>query len=469
MTRPAGSWRGWGLLVGLGLLALLAAACRVAWPLGPRAVATALPPTPTPMLVPAEGSARAATPTARATPTVAPTATPSPVPTPTPTPAAPPASWPPVVPLTPGPLTLTRLHMVDALRGWAITAAEGDARPRIVVTDDGARTWREVTPPVLPPAAAITHVEALFWDANTAWVAYGYEETDGPATPGVWVTHDRGATWTWASIPWSADMAMPWFAPGSWAAVDAQRAWLLVHLDAGMGHDYALLAATTDGGRSWQVLADPFADRAGDLMTMPSTDMAFAPDGRYGWVTKDLGAVPAAVLVVTRDGGRSWDARTFTPPGADETFCRTRDPHLWAPGQGVVLVQCLLHPNFSGMGLFVAHWDQDAQQALVPVDAPPAANASLVFPTAEEGYLAVYPASDGEPPPYRTQLYISTDRGRTWQWVRDLTWRGVFSWLPGGEGWALADNEREVRVVHTTDRGRTWELLPEPRLVAPEP
>lgn len=399
-------------------------------------------------------------------PLSSPTLLPSPTPMPTATAtAAPlPQGWRAPQSLTPGPVRLHRLRMVDSKRGWALGTQQGEG-PRVLVTDDGARTWREVSPPLLPPDVQADAVQTLFWDATTAWVAYGHEAAEpSQLAAGVWVTHDRGTTWTWAPIPWPEDMAIPWFRPGPLTAVDAQRAWLLVHLDAGMGHDYALLVSTTDGGQRWDVLADPSSPRAADLMTMFTSDLAFAPDGRYGWATKDAGPIAAAVVVSTRDGGRSWRTHAFIPSGDDEAFCSTRDPHVWAPGEGVVLVLCLAE-DAPGHRVFVARWSMD----VLPVEgAPTAEDASMMFPTADEGYVAVYPANTGAST-RRTLLFVTTDGGATWASAGEYPWTGLFSWLPGGEGWALADDGLDVRVMHTTDRGRTWEPLPMPKIIEKEP
>ena len=404
-----------------------------------------------------------------------PSATPTFSPTATTKAATIPRGWHSIEPLSQGPLRLHRLHMVDEHQGWALGTV-GNAGPRVLITDDGAHTWREVSPPSLPSTTNADLIQTLFWDANTAWIAYGYKATDPTQIePGVWVTHDRGTTWRWAPIPWPADIAMPHFRPGPLTAVDENRAWMLVHLDAGMGQDYALLVATTDGGGSWHILATPDSDEASDLMLMFTSGLAFAPDGRYGWATKEMGPLPAALVVVTQDGGRSWRATPFSPlpPEAaeNEAFCSTRDPHLWAPGQGVMLALCLLQAHPEGYTVFVVPWKDGEPQARRLIDAPPAEDAQLTFPTAKEGYLVVYTGAstngEGTTLTQRSYLFTSNDGGSTWEPQRPLPWRGLFSWLPGGRGWALADDGHTVRLVRTTDQGRSWEMLPQPRLILP--
>ncbi len=410
--------------------------------------ATATHPRPTQALAPEASPTQPAAPATQAAPTTSPTeAT-----------AMYPRAWQALEPLPAGPLRLQQLHMVNERQGWALGTAPEATDWRVLITEDGARTWREVTPPALPPPTTWQTVQALFWNERTAWVMYGYE-SDEPATAGVWVTHDRGASWQWAPLPW--EEPLPWFAPGPLAAVDERRAWALVHLEAGMGHDYALLAATTDGGQHWTRLADPFQAGADSLMTMTTSGLAFAPDGRYGWATKETGPLNGAVLAITTDGGRTWETSVWTPPADPDAFCSTRDPHLWDTGRGVYLAQCQLRDRAA---LYVLRWEPDAPVAVSPIDAPPAAQAHLTFVTPEEGYLVVIPLAEDGSAAYRSLIWSTQDGGETWTQVLETHWRGSFSWLPGGRGWAVADNGREVRVVMSPDHGHTWRLLPEPRL-----
>ena len=461
----------WKLLLSAGLLSLVGLAC---WGLLTPWVQRSRQPTPAAQAPPtaANPTTAAASPTPHATPMPATATTapyPSPTSSPTPPSAAPapdlPSAWYAPEPLEPGPVALFTLHMVDERRGWATGVSPDTAVARILITDDGGQTWQEVTPPRLPPSDWEPTPQVAFWDADTAWVAYGFlpPEAATEVPHGVWVTHDRGRTWQWATLPAPED-AMPWFTPGFWAVLDAQQAWLLVLLDAGMSHQYTYLVHTQDGGRSWERLADPYSEAATDLMLMGNTGMAFAPDGRYGWVTKEIGPISAAVWAVTPDGGHSWQGRELVPPGLspDNAFCRTQDPHLWAAGQGAFLARCY-DPTAEGERLFVVRVEKDQVAETVAVDAPPAAEAQLSFVDPQEGYLAVQPSDEGG-----TLIFATHDGGRSWQQVKTVAWQArAFSWLPNGTGWALADNGQEIRLVRTANGGQSWEMLPTPRLREP--
>ena len=79
------------------------------------------------------------------------------------------------------------------------------------------------------------------------------------------------------------------------------------------------------------------------------------------------------------------------------------------------------------------------------------------FPARGEGYLAIITAD------HNTLLYTTVGSDTGWFRRKTLSWEAqAFSWLPGGHGWAAADNGQEVRFVRTTDGGRTWEMLPPP-------
>jgi hypothetical protein len=203
-------------------------------------------------------------------------------------------------PFPPGPVTITLIDMITADQGWAVG---GDADPgnRVLVTEDGGVSWRDVSPPQ-PDAAGMLPFPA-FLDADTAFVTYS------PADPftmpdyiPVWFTDDGGGSWTRVGAINELIGEGVWF-PQFLEFVDAQHGWFLVNVGAGMSHQYVVLYGTVDGGASWEVLVNPFDDISIQLCS--KTAMQFAnPD--FGFLTFDCGGVTATTIGVTEDGGRTW-------------------------------------------------------------------------------------------------------------------------------------------------------------------
>jgi len=233
--------------------------------------------------------------------------------------------------------------MVTRTTGWGIghTASSGAL---ILTTTDGGQTWEDRTPPD-PLASDPVEAESAwgyFADENTALVLYASQSGSSlTEAPVIWRTADGGNTWQ-ASAPLSITGNEAWFTPEAFAFADGQTGWLLVHVGAGMSHDYSELFTTADGGATWVRIADPYGS---GLQSLHNTGIAFA-DPQFGWVTKDnLGVMPGAFLEQTADGGATWED-VFLPPPPDFDWvnnlsqCATQSPVFLTPQTGLVIVNC---------------------------------------------------------------------------------------------------------------------------------
>ncbi len=393
------------------------------------------------------------TPTSTPLPTQTPTPSPLPEPTLTPTPSE--VQGRSLPPLSPGPVTLTAIRMVNERVGWAIGTQDGGETHHILRTEDGGVTWKDVTPPKVGDQGQDPGV--AFWDEEKAWVAYPVFEP-GRASPVVWRTQDGGRTWEVSWIPMKPDE--PRFVPTPLVVANENRLWLLVHMEGGMQHDYAALFASQDGGRSWFRVTDPWEEASADLMTLYTTDMTFTPDG-YGWATKSNGVAPGGIVVVTEDGGASWQGMTFVPPGMEDPFmappCDTVSPHLWARGVGTLLLVCY----FEGESAYVIHREGD-QEVQLPL---PFLAKEIQFFRPQVGLaFGPHPYSEAAEKPWSV-IYRTVDGGLSWEKVREVYWWGTFFFLDERRGWAIADNGQEVVLTVTQDGGATWEML-RPQIVA---
>lgn len=402
-----------------------------------------------------------ATATATEAPTdvpVAPTASPLPPGTPTVAPGGP-----AIAHLAAGQtLTLTRIDLLDNAVGWGAAQSAADANDRLMQTSDGAQTWSDRTPPQ-PVSADPTNGQAVVfaaWDAATAWATYG-DRFPGPltGTPFVWRTTDGGASWQ-ASTPLDVSDA-EFYGPSNMTFVDPQTGWLLVHVGAGMMHDYVMLYATKDGGLTWDRVVDPFSETEGGLMQgCGKTGMAFS-DNLTGWITGDCyGVQPGApYLYHTADGGLTWALMELpAPPAQPDLFqnetqiaCGVQAP-LYAAGPAVVLAVTCQDFN-TGQGSAWLYRTADSGTTWSSKNLATAYSAGD-FLSPDLGWVL---GSAGDPVEYT--LAATADGGQTLTPVKKLAWTGQLDFIDPQTGWAVARAGEDIALVRSIDGGKTWKVI----------
>jgi photosystem II stability/assembly factor-like uncharacterized protein len=194
------------------------------------------------------------------------------------------------------PANIVRVNMLDASMGWAVGHPANDPSEYLLRTSDGGQTWVDVSPPV--DAGTPWAVTAFVLDEDHAWATFA-DPAAPPLANGapqvVWRTQDGGQTWT-ASQPLNLSEA-EYAAPSDLLFVDTLRGWLLAHVGAGMNHDYVMLFVTSDGGQTWERIADPTSTSPTNLpMSCTKTGLGFL-NPETGWVTGDCHGVTRAVEV----------------------------------------------------------------------------------------------------------------------------------------------------------------------------
>jgi len=284
-----------------------------------------------------------------------------------------------------------------------------------------------------------------FYDAQTAWAIYLPKEQPPPIDPSViWRTTDGGQTWE-ASEPLPLTGAESFFIPEAFSFVDPNQGWLLVHIDAGMSHDYSNLYTTSDGGHTWLKLIDPYGE---GLQSLHNTGLAFAVSN-LGWVTKDnLAVMPGAFIEQTRDGGLTWEDIFLPEPDELNWFkeivqCATSSPIFLENTRGIVLVNC---QTFDDNHFTYTYISSDQGQSWHAVTLPSPAQ-SLFFIDNHIGWAL------------GRDLYQSTDGGLSWVKIKTVNWDGQFSFVNQKFGWAVAIANDSIALVFTQDGGRTWQLI----------
>lgn len=162
-------------------------------------------------------------------------------------------------------------------------------------TQDGGQTWQAVAQLDADPwVVDITRsVFALtFATLNDGWA---YRPGGGGA---LWATHDGGVSWSdetgsdWSVVDLQASGGAAWRldVSGSCRSIETDCNWRT--------------ARTDDGGLTWQLVAAQPA-----VQSTPRTARLAVRSATEAWVASQ------GELLVTRDGGASWQART-TPCGA---------------------------------------------------------------------------------------------------------------------------------------------------------
>ena len=387
-----------------------------------------------------------------------PTKTPTPEPSPsdTPYPSAVIPSGPKLAPLTSAdPVIITTIQMLNELSGWGIghhPLEEGS--DHILFTNDGGQTWGDRTPPEPTPTDALETKTAwgYFADEQMAWVIYAPAGSPPPiGDQYVWFTRDGG-------VSWDVSSALPllgleaYFVPEGFAFINEEQGWLLVHVDAGMSHDYSYLFVTTNGGANWQRVTDPHSD---GLQSLHNSGMAFL-DAEFGWVTKDnLGVMAGAFFESTSDGGITWEDVFLPAPPEHDWFteysrCVTSGLAFTAEQSASMIVKCRIYgedaSTYDVWSFSYIFTTQDLgetwQHTLLPSPVE-----SLIFLDEQEGWA------------FGREYYKTTDGGLSWVVVKAVNWDGQFSFVDPLNGWAVARNLDEIALVKTVDGGQTWHII----------
>ncbi len=346
------------------------------------------------------------------------------------------------------PVYLSVIRMVDLNQGWGV-ARQDDKIDHVVRTEDGGSSWKDVSPPQLldPDIGDAWKVVTAFIDDQHAWAVYTPVDGFPPADVIVWQTADGGSHWTRSPALKLSGME-GFFEPGFFAFSGKEHGWLLVHVDAGMNHDYSNLYASNDGGTTWQLITDPQSENIDSLMSLRIVGLAFA-DEQWGWALKDTNGVrPGAFLVQTLDGGYTWkDIDLPAPKDLDWAHeilaCKTHAPVFPAESTGYLLVTCRDTADHT-YTYFYATTDKGSSWRYTKL----IRNVQyLVFQDEMHG-LAL-----------GRDVLRTSDGGKTWTLVKHMKWEGTFSFVNENTGWAVAREAKQIALVHTTDGGKTWKLL----------
>ncbi|MEJ2012661.1 MAG: hypothetical protein P8X64_10635 [Anaerolineales bacterium] len=406
----------------------------------------------------------------------------------TPTPTAPPASTAPTPTPEPTPipdpilrsgteLEIADLFMIDAQQGWALGSAEGDRFQRVLVTDDGGKTWRDVTPSKDPAptqeylashAYGRKQIAELFaYDLDRAWVTFS-----APADLGsmmVWRTQDGGRTWM-ASEPldiWALSDYGPWvsgYLPLAIDFSDPLHGWILAitEVPSTMMAGDTVLLRTENGGGSWEFV---------QASSVFGFEGLVFQNREQGWLLNTSDQAEWSNVLHTEDGGGYWFTEPGVPVGSEFYISRVgaqcsggyqleQIPGgwlkliVWCPEQ--LRQQVEPQEKWTSQVYLSPDMGYSWLSEPLPIAGRPDRSLSTDFITGRIGWLLDYDSG---------RLFQTADAGRTWKTLRTVAWDGELHFVDHLRGWAIAwegsiyDADRPLSLVSTSDGGFTWELL----------
>jgi len=361
------------------------------------------------------------------------------------------------------PTALVGLRMLDATHGWATLAVwpQGAAsalvlNEAVMVTGDGGAHWRSVS----PPASDRYLFGASLIGTSDAAHAWGERPTSQQLPSSVYQTSDCGVTWTRLTLP---------VTQGSVTFLDPYRGFLMGEYEQaasdGEVEESVAFWETSDAGAEWSpVTRVPPLTGPGPI-ALPEGCLALGT----GWSTLSTGWIVGACLVsnpqpdmgyaallVTHDGGRTWQSQTLPiPPSVTLSFLEP--PTFTTPDDGEMVglattsgTPCVYATKDGG-----ATWSPQCGALPTPENSVPGA---VITP---DGTVVTL-LQDGT-------IAESTDGGRSWQTPGpshpelevagshvDLDFvdaeHGFIS-LPSGALYATSDGGRTLHLVYQSPAG----------------
>lgn len=374
-------------------------------------------------------------PTPTPQPSVTASATPTETPKPSPTPSQTPQPTPSGYPL----LTPASMRMIDARTGWAA----GTTTDRILRTTDGGAHWAEVG----PRTARAGTWTPFFLDANNAWFASSTQPGGSTSdfSVAVYRTADGGRSWQ----PLSTILPdQGW--PRALDFVDRQHGWLMIDLGSGAGSQGVAIYATSNGGATWAKLSE--ADNSGAPGHLPVQCSKSAPvflNTSTGWLPGACNAGGRPFLLVTRDGGRTWNDTGLSVPASFGGVCMceidgfrfvdARNGSFVLNGTGV--------DSQSHVYLYATH-DGGATWRSQPM--PRVSMVMAYFVSANQGF-----ALDAK----TNTIHATGDGGANWS-ARGLVPSShgpmAIDFVDANVGWVMGSEPQGETLIKTTNGGQSW-------------
>ena len=146
------------------------------------------------------------------------------------------------------------------------------------VTRDGGKSWKNVTPPDLPPGGRVQNIDASHIRRGSAYIAV-YRLREHDLKPYIYRTDDYGATWTKVT---DGTNGIPVDHPTRVVREDPERAGLLY-----AGTEFGVFVSFDNGSR-WQPLQQNLPATPVTDIRVQRGDLVIATMGRSFWIMDDI-------------------------------------------------------------------------------------------------------------------------------------------------------------------------------------
>ena len=147
------------------------------------------------------------------------------------------------------------------------------------VTRDGGKTWKNVTPPDLPPGGRVQNIDASHIRKGSAYIAVYRYLREHDLKPYIYRTDDYGATWTKLT---DGTNGIPVDHPTRVVREDPERAGLLY-----AGTEFGIFVSFDNGSR-WQPLQQNLPATPVTDIRVHRGDLVIATMGRSFWIMDDI-------------------------------------------------------------------------------------------------------------------------------------------------------------------------------------
>jgi len=366
-----------------------------------------------------------------ATPIPQATNTPIPPPTntlvPTYTPLPPPTNTPEAPIYAP---TISSLHMIDELNGWAI------ADQYVLRTFNGGINWAVARYESMPAGG-------FFPSINKAWVISNYAET---SVGSLYRTTDGGANWVRYDVPFNG---------GTIQFLDDNTGYVLQITGAAMQKQSVVLYKTTDGGATWTLNYNNDPTVPGSSDTLPlgghKNGITFS-NATTGWIGGDYPVDGYFYFYKTSDSGVTWSRlQLVLPAGYETAYITTTAPKFFGANDGILPVWMTIGIGMRDLFLYVTH---DGGNTWTPSPAY-AVNAE---------HTEIISMSNTISWDWANVLHTTGNSGNTWTTITpNVTFGDGFrelDFVSPTTGWArLQEADGHTALYRTTDGGSTWTML----------